>query len=412
MQVERAHGVDMRVDVVDAVEEPLEQLLAPESPFGDCSRLLGGGPQCRVGGHQSPSSMKAAPSAATSTSMPRPDPVGGRNNPSSVDGRPQPLDTVTQWWKSTVWARRCDGCGDREVRHRRRVDVGTAGVLDRHLHAEGHRGVADATRRRDAADARDLDRDPVDAVERGPHTVLDGGDRLVEHERASRVRPQEHALAIGGARLLQHVRARGRRGEEPPSVTHRPATIGIAVDERVGHGGDHGAQPLRVGEWLAPDLDLQSAVPLLAIPQGPVRHRIGRVVRDGSVEGGPFTVGATEEVVQRHTGGAAERVPRRHVERRLRVGMTLQRVVERARHGGQRRTEQGGRQQRRGGERTRGERRVVHGARAGSSPPSRRHRYRSPDVPRDCRNRGRCDRRKGRRAHPRTVASDGGRRPG
>ena len=185
--------------------------------IGDASLVAGR----RAGTSAHLQTPNGSPSASSSNLDAEARTLGRPQPPVHGGGIPVALPTVTQALKSTVWMRRSSRRRERQVRHRRGVDVAAAGVLDRHRQAELDRHVPQLRGGSDAADAGDLERHAVRhaVARRGaparrasrPHSSSTIGSGAVGAHRA--------ALLVGHAWLLQpdlHARAAAQERARRP----------------------------------------------------------------------------------------------------------------------------------------------------------------------------------------------------
>ena len=222
---------------------------------------------------------------------------------------------------------------ERKVRHGRRVDVASAGVLDRHRQAELHGDVAHERRRPDAADARDLDRDAIgDAVAVGGEQRRERVDALVEHEAGAGRRRAGAALLVlmHGCSTVIASPCVARRNSRACAVVQAPfasqkSTTSPGTAERTA------CTRSTSFPRIAAHLELDAPVARRDVGRGARGHRHGRGLRDGAVDSTELAVAAAEVRAQRHAGSLRSEVVEGHVERRLDGRLSEHGAIEGAR---------------------------------------------------------------------------------
>ena len=86
----------------------------------------------------------------------------------------------------------------------------------------------------------------------------------------------------------------------------------------------HGADALDVNVGIAADFELESRVTLGAVPGDPLRHGVGRFLRDRAVQADAFAEPPAQERADRQPGGLPEDVPARDVDPALDVRVALE----------------------------------------------------------------------------------------
>src|SRR5262249_14553040 len=103
-----------------------------------------------------------------------------------------------------------------------------------------------------------------------------------------------------------------------------PTGIGVG-DQAIRRLQDRarGTDPLDVLVRIAPDLQLEARVALLAVAGDLTRHFVRRLLRDGPIQRHALAEAAAQEDTDRQVRGLTEKVPAGDVDARLDVGMAL-----------------------------------------------------------------------------------------
>ena len=139
------------------------------------------------------------------------------------------------------------------------------------------------------------------------------------------------AFFVGSARLLDVDIAISNRPNDSSRLVRQPAGVRVGDQDvtgfdDVGTGVDAGD----VGLDVAPHLQLESSVALVAISLEVRGHCFRVPFRDGSVKHEILAVTAAEQGDQGKSARLAEDVPAGHIDRTLDVGVSLQPGVHRA----------------------------------------------------------------------------------